>query len=145
MGDDGGMNDFKNDIYNPSIMKVELIDPDGIISGYNVNIELVPCLDGEVTPCLNTDFNFSYAKATVSDILMANAIDYSKNVFNNYINDGIKVFSYTPIPEETEPEPKECIIYTVPDRKHPCQFLPLVEYEQQRALKVFADKYTPIE
>ena len=130
------LNNFKDDIYNPSIKEIRIIDPDGLLYIASAQIELVPCMDDEIDSCLKTDFKYSYAKAPSSTVLVSNAIDYSKNTFNNYFNDGLEVIYYTPPPVEALSEPKECIISTVLDRNNPCQFLPLIEFEIQRARNV---------
>lgn len=90
------LNNFKGDIYNPSIEEIKLIDPDGIIYFVTAQVELVPCMEYALTSCLKTDFNYSYVKPPSSIVLVSNAIDYSKNTFNNYFNDGLDVVYYTP-------------------------------------------------
>jgi len=89
------LNHFKNDIDNPSIKEIKLIDPDGIISAAKAQVELVQCMDESGSPlCLKTVIKHSYAKAPFSTISASSAIDIPKNTFNNYF-EGIDVIYHT--------------------------------------------------
>ena len=84
------LNHFKNDIYNPSIKEIKLIDPEGIMNAANAQVELVQCMEYDFSVCLKTNFQLSYAEAPISTILVSSAIDYPKNTINNYF-DGFDV------------------------------------------------------
>jgi len=84
------LNRFSNDMYNPTIKEVKIIDPDGLLYFTNISVEIVPCLSGS---CLKTDFVFSYTKVPDSSILVTNAIDWNGSAINNYIMDGLDVIS----------------------------------------------------
>lgn len=133
------LNNFSNDIYNPSIKEIIVIDPDEILQTANANVKLVKCMDDNNATCLKVDFNYSYAKAPNSPILMSNAIDIPRNTINNYFNDGLNVIDGTiyDTPEIVEAQLKECHISNVQNRNNPCQFLPLVNAEIQRAQDYF--------
>jgi len=134
------INNFANDIYNPTIKETRLIDPQGIIERFTSGVELVQCMEDITELCLKTNFMYSYAKAPTSTILMSNAMDYNRNSINNYFNDGLKVIHYTPpTPVVIQEEPEECIISIGQNRNNPCQFLPIVEYEKQRAAKIMQE------
>lgn len=90
------LNHFKDDIYNPSIEKIKIIDPDGIIAVAKAKVKLVQCMEEIGSPlCLKTDFKYSYVKAPSSTILVSSVIDYPKNTFNNYINNAIDVIYHS--------------------------------------------------
>lgn len=137
------LNNFRNDIYNPSIEEIKLVDPDGIINKATAEVELVPCMEDSDATCLKTDFKYSYAKPPNSTILMSNAWDQYRNAYNNYFNDGLEVIYYSPPSVDIQEEPKECVIQSIQHRNNPCQFLPLIEYEKQRALKI-TEELVPI-
>jgi len=140
------LNYFKNDMYNPTIKEIILIDPDEIIHMYDADVFLVSCMDdSNYSDCLQTDFSYSYSKAPTSPILVSNAVDYNKNTRNFYFNDGLNVSSPPIIiPPKIEKEPRECKISSVPNRNNPCQFLPMIEYEQYRAQQLLLNNSTTI-
>ncbi len=88
------LNHFKNDIYNPSIKEIKVIDREGILSAAKAHVELVQCMEDAPTTCLKTVIKYSYAKAPSSVVLVSNAVDYSKNTINNYF-DGFDVVYHT--------------------------------------------------
>ena len=134
------LDNFQNDIYNPSIKEIILVDNNEIINNYNATVELTPCMDDNFTTCLKTVFEYSYKLPPTTAILVTNAWDYNRNTFNNYFNDGLFVFSEIEpeiiIPEEE----RECDISTVQNRNNQCQFLSLIEQEKYRALSLLGEK-----
>lgn len=128
------LDDFRNDVYNPSIKEIIIVDPDEIISAASADVNLVKCMDGNETTCLKVNFNYSYAKVPDSTKLVSNAIDYDHNTINNYFNDGLMVIHDSPeITNTPEIESKSCITKSVLTRNNPCIFLPLIDAEIKRA------------
>ena len=109
------MENTKNNIENPKIQKINLIDPQGILAdNYTVSVMLVDCFQEDETQaqqCLRTHINFTNAKVTESPVLVSNAIDRSNNGFNNYFNDGLMVID----PNYIEPTPEKPYKYVCND------------------------------
>jgi len=130
---------FANDMENPSIKEIILIDPDGIINNATAVISLVPCMENSGTPCLKTDFSYSYGIVPSTTILMSNAIDYDGNVINNYFNDGLAVTDNTiddvPVLPEIDIVPLEpkCTTSSTQADRNNCQFKFIVSHEINRA------------
>lgn len=85
------LNRFSNDMYNPTIKEVKIIDPEGLLYFTIVTVELIPCMNGYTHTCLQTNYSFSYTKVPDSGILTSNAIDWNRNVINTYVLDGLIV------------------------------------------------------
>lgn len=88
------LNNFSNDIYNPTIKEIKIIDPEGLLYFTKVTIELVPCMLESNSSCLQTNFSYSYTKVPDSGILVTNAVDWKRNAINNYIIEGLTVIWY---------------------------------------------------
>jgi sugar lactone lactonase YvrE len=156
------MDNFSDDIDNPTIKEAIIIDPDHILGNISVSTSLVSCgasagnsanvsyttdfndkdtqADTINSTCLRVNFQYSYAKVPQSAVLGSNAMDYQRNTFNNYFNDGLTVIDPTPIVEQVqEPEPQEiCHIKNVPER-YDCFFESMVQYEIRRAQQYYPD------
>lgn len=132
------LNRFSNDIDNPTIKEIILIDPDGIIAHHDATVQLVPCMDDASVSCLKIDFKYSYSLVPNSPILMSNAIDFSRNVINNYFNDGLDVVRYTSeiVPEEIKERVCDDPIKSVITRNN-CHFELLINYEIEKAMKYY--------
>lgn len=153
------LDDFAGDIDNPLIKEIKVIDPDNIISNTFASVSLDACDNSNGnnlklsdsfenkqefyenlvnSTCLITNFSYSYDKIPDSWVLSSNAIDYNRNTFNNYFNDGLMVIDESPIasafsPEPTEPECNDPI-QKVMTRNH-CTFNDLKLSEANRALQ----------
>lgn len=128
------MDDFAGDIENPLIKEVRIIDKDGIIGNESGKVSLVECGD---STCLKVSFSYTYDKIPESWILQGNAIDYNRNTFNNYFNDGLTVIDPTPEPEIViTPYEYTCNdpVQKVMTRYH-CTFGDLKTFEANRALE----------
>lgn len=124
-----------NDIHNPALEGIELLDKEGIIDNYSIEPSLVDCMEGYTHTCLKLDIYWTFAKLPENKVIMINGWDNGKSSFSHFLNDGLTVIDPNPIIPEPEPIPeeKECKIYKVPKRIHACQFQPMIDYEIQRA------------
>ena len=127
---------FANDVDNPSILETNLIDKDGIIRYYHVDLSLVPCMDGFTQKCLQIDLIWAYEKVTDNTVLAINGWDTKRNSFTDYFNDGLTVIDPNPvtIDDPVDKPTKECKISKVPSRNNSCQFLPMIQNEIERAM-----------
>ena len=132
---------FANDMENPTIQEINVIDPDGIINNATATVHLVPCMIHSDATCLKTDFKYSYAKVPTSAVLVSNAIDYDNNTVNNYFNDGLRVADNSivdtiDIIDSTIPSyPKCTTTSTQADRNNQCHFQLLLNHEINKAQK----------
>lgn len=124
-----------NDIHNPALEGVELIDKKGIIDNYSVEPSLVYCMEGFTHTCLQLDIYWTFAQVPEFKVLAINGWDNGKSSFSHFLNDGLTVIDPTPIIPEPEeiPKEKECIIYKVAKRINSCQFQPMIDSAIQRA------------
>jgi len=156
------MDYFSDDIYNPILKKVVTIDPDEILYDVSADVKLSTCNESyDVdkvnvklsdsygfndryefyknlvdSTCLSVGFNYSYDKIPDSWILLSNAIDYKRNTFNNYFNDGLTVIDTNPVIEIQEEQYKyECTdgISHVMTRNN-CNFNYMKQYEIQKSI-----------
>lgn len=97
------ISNFSNDIENPSMDGVELIDKKGIISEYRVDTSLVECMEGSDYECLKLDIYWIFEKVPEFQVLVLNGWDDDNNSFTHYFNDGLTTIDSNyvePIPEE---------------------------------------------
>ena len=136
------MDYFSNDIENPVIGTIKVVDRDGILDYVAAVPSLVNCNQSDeqtINQCLQVEFVYSYAKVPESPVLMSNAFDYKKNNINDYFNDGLTVID----PNYVEPLPETPYKYECQDRVKPsmdrnnCVFADIVKIEQDKALAVF--------
>lgn len=134
------MDYFANDIENPKIKKIVIIDPKNIIDIQSITQSLQDCNDMddiEDLKCLSTSFQYRYKKVPESFVIVAEAFDYNKNTQRNYFNDGLIVID----PNPTEPLIVEKYEYECLDKpqkvitRNHCLFGEMKEYEAQRALE----------
>lgn len=141
------MDFFADDMDNPKIKEVKVIDKNNILNEHiHPFVTLERCQDNDpidVKKCLKITFVYSYAKVPQSPVLLAEAIDYNRNSLQTFFNGGLNVTDPNPklIIEQEPKEEKECMIWAVPTRTNSCQFLPLVEYEKQRAVEKYEELY----
>lgn len=106
------LNNFKNDIENPTIHHINVIDPKNILDNVTAKVSLKKCLQDnpiESQSCLSTQFIYSFNDVPDTKVLVNSAIDYNDNTFNNYFNDGITVIDPNPeIAEITPPYKYQC-------------------------------------
>jgi len=157
------MNNFSNDIDNPTIKEILIIDDYEIISNESATVQLSTCSESYSTDttnvklsdsfddkfefyknliddtCLSVNFTYSYDKIPDSWILLSNAIDYKRNTFNNYFNDGLTVIDTNPVIviEEDTTYKYECKDTTqnVITRNN-CNFKLIKQYEAQKSINV---------
>ena len=162
---------FADDIENPYVKEVKVIDPHKILSNTDATASLVACTDesavnkfaGKVSgnfthdqrdefyshliddTCLQIDFTYTYLKVPDSEVLGSNAWDYNRNTINNYFNEGLMVTDPTPqvILEEEIKEAPICKGTNVPHRNH-CAFGLLKDFEEQRALDYLNEMYNKL-
>ena len=136
------MDYFSNDIENPVIGTIKVVDRDGILKYVAAVPSLVNCNQSDeqtINQCLQVEFVYSYAKVPDSPVLMSNAFDYKKNSINDYFNDGLTVID----PNYVEPLAPEPYKYECNDRVKPtmtrsnCLFTDIVKMEQDKALAIF--------
>lgn len=107
------LNNFKNDITNPTIEKIIVHDKDNIIDGFaTAQVSLVECIQEDTTinqECLRTEITYTYAKVPDSTVLITNSINHKLATWNNYFNDGLLVTDPNYIePESITPYKYEC-------------------------------------
>lgn len=98
-----------NDIYNPALESIELIDKKGIISNYTVKESLVDCMDGYTNTCLQLDIYWSFEQVPENKVLAIGGWDNENNSFTHYLNDGMTVTDSNYVePITKEPYQYEC-------------------------------------
>lgn len=135
------INDFRNNVTNPTIQKINVIDIDNVITFELAEVFLRECLDTSLTQaCLTTHISYSYNEIPESFVLASSAINYQQATWNNYFNDGLGVIDPNPEPKVIiipyEPECKDLPLdeIMVPTRNN-CNFKDLKLFEAARALE----------
>jgi len=105
------ISNFSNDMYNPSMEGVELIDKKGIVGDYKVDVSLVKCMDGFDYECLKLDIYWTFSKVPEFQVLAFSGWDNDRNSFINYFNDGLSTID----PNYVEPIPEEPYKYVCND------------------------------
>jgi len=104
------VSNFANDVYNPSLDNITLIDKKGIIDNYDVTVSIVQCMEEYTQQCLQLDIYWTFAKVPEFNVLLINGWDNNKNSFNNYFNDGLTTID----PNYVEPQ-------IIPPYKYECE------------------------
>jgi len=105
------LDDFKDDMYNPKIGTIKIIDHDGLLSNVYADVWLSQCRYDSVDPldCMGIGIGFTNDKVPDSPVLVSEARDYSRNVVQNFFNDGLNVVDLDYVePTASEPYKYEC-------------------------------------
>lgn len=134
------LNDFRSDISNPTIKEIIINDDYNLLVNVNATVSLVQCKADSVDRegCLSTTFTFTNIQIPYYPVLVAEAIDYKNNSFQNFFNDGLQVVDpYYVEPTPPEPYKYECKdpIQKVMNRSN-CNFNNIILSEANRALTV---------
>jgi len=135
------INYFGNDITNPTIQEIKVIDLDNNITFDTAALELRECTaNSSAKACLTTHITYSYNTVPNSPVLASSAVNYQQATWHNYFNDGLNVIDPNPTaPVVVTPYKYECKdpaldTINVPTRMN-CNFKDLIASEAQRALE----------
>lgn len=132
------LNDFRSDVSNPTIKEIIIEDDYNLLVNVNATVSLVQCKADSVDQegCLSTTFTFTNIQIPYYPVLVAEAIDYKNNSFQNFFNDGLQVVD----PYYVEPTPPEPYKYECKDSiqkvmtRNNCNFNDIIQSEANRAL-----------
>jgi len=135
------MDYFRNDVENPKIKEIKIFDKNNLLSNFDATPGLADCNPTDninATACLSLDISWVFEKSPNDKVILLNGFDYKKATFNYYFNDGWMVIDDNPVPVPVieSDTVKECVIKKVVKRTNSCQFLPLIEYEKNRAAEI---------
>lgn len=136
------VSNFANDIENPSLDNITLMDKEGIISYHNVTIDTTPCMNNSNQECLQLDIYWTFGKVPEFNVLLINGWDNDNNSFSTYFNDGLTTIDPNYVePKVIEPSKYECKDPKLEDiqvwTRNNCNFDDRIITEQDRAVLVF--------
>jgi len=98
-----------NNMENPGLESILLVDKNNIINNYRVDVSLVPCMIGYAQQCLGVDIYWTFDKVPLHNVLAINGWDNNRNSFTTYFNDGLSVTDPNYVePALEEPYQYEC-------------------------------------
>jgi len=98
------------DLKHNIIQEIKLLDKNGIINNYRVDVSIADCMEGYTHQCLKLDIYWTFDKVPKYKVLNINGWDKAGNSFNNYFNDGLTVIDPNYVePAPVEPYKYECI------------------------------------
>ncbi len=102
---------FMNDVDNPVLAGVNIVDPEDILSAVGVELSLGSCGDEDIE-CLLVGIDWKYRESPKYPVLAINTWDFYKNTMNDYFNEGLTVIvDEVPI---VEPEPYKYVCNDTP-------------------------------
>jgi len=78
-------------IDNTEIYKIVKVDKNNLVDVVNATTTLVGCLNDNGENCLELSVKYIYRDQPKYNIMAINAVDFKRNTWNNYMNEGIEV------------------------------------------------------
>lgn len=78
-------------IDNTEVYKIVKVDKNNLVDVVNATTTLVGCLNDNGENCLELSVKYIYRDQPKYNIMAINAVDFKRNTWNNYMNEGIEV------------------------------------------------------